>query len=127
MASRRKVYTAEGEREATRGANGFGRYVNSLLTTNFLIDAHFFVKDNRNLENPLQSKTFNSNMLLCHSAQNAGDGRRSFTSTSSDPFVAFTMLLILSLEANYQLKISLLIHATPGVPCTSSDQPRPTG
>src|SRR5258706_1756167 len=101
MASSRKVCSAEGEAEATRGPNYFGRYVKAFLTFNqwkFLI---LVTQANQNPESQLRLKTSNFNILPCPSGLNAGHGRESFTSTSSDPFVAFTTPFPLSLLANY--------------------------
>jgi len=130
MASCRKVCAAEGDPEATRGANYSGRYVKDILTTSRNLKTcslFIFTQANQNLGSQLRSKTFNSNMLLVPSGQNASHGRMSFTSTSSDPSVGFITPFLLFLLTYYQPKVSPLIHLMHQVPYLRSDQTRPTG
>lgn len=122
MASSRKVCPAEGEAEATRSPNHFGRCVKGVPHSRPVAILIIVTQANQNLESQLRLRTFNFNILLCPSGLNAGHGRGSFTSTSSDPFVAFTTLFPLSLLANHRPKILHLIRPKHVVPYERSHQ-----
>lgn len=120
MASCRKVCAAEDGPEATRGSNYSGRYVPT--SGNFKTCSLFiFIQANQNLESQLRSKTFNSNMLLGPSGQNAEHGKKSFTSTLSDRFVGFITPFLLFLLTNHQSKMSPPTRQFHRVPYWHSD------